>query len=117
MSDCNCSKSSDSSGFVSGLTIGLVLGAAGAHYLQNTEKGKELLENLKDKAGEAMESVRDNPALAEKIADLQKTMDAARAVVNSAASRVADATTSPSSPSKSAPKKSFFQRHGLSLGK
>lgn len=113
MTNCNCSKSSDSSGFVSGLTIGLVLGAAGAHYLENSEKGRELLDNLKDKAGLALENVKDNPALAGKIADLQKTMDAARATINSAASRVADATTPPSGTSK----KSFFQRHGLSLKK
>jgi len=113
MTDCTCGKNHDSSGFVSGLAIGLVLGAAGAHYLNSTEQGKELLDTLKEKAGEAFDSVKDNPVLADKIADLQKTMDEARATINTAAEKVAEATE----PAKPTPKKNFFQKMGASLGK
>lgn len=103
----------DSSGFMSGLTIGLILGAAGSHYLNNTDQGKELLVSLKDKAGEALEQIKDNPALAGKIAELEKTMEVAKATINAAAGRVADATE----PKKPAPKKNFFQKMGSALGK
>ncbi len=112
MSDCKCSGNHDSSGFVSGLALGLVLGATGAHFLNSTDQGKELLSNLKDRAGDAIESIKDNPDLSDKIADLQKTMDQARSTINSAAERVAEATDSP----KHA-KKNFFQKMGASLGK
>lgn len=112
MSDCNCGNHHDASGFTSGLLMGLVMGAASAHFLMNTEKGQELLESLKENAGDAMKEIGDNPALSDKIADLQKTMDAARATINDAAEKVADATekTKPS-------KKNFFQKMGASLGK
>lgn len=113
MSDCQCKNHQDSSGFTAGLLLGLVTGAASAHFLMNTDKGKELLETLKENAGEAIESIKDNPALADKIADLQKTMDAARATINNAAERVVEATE----PAKPAPKKNFFQKMGASLGK
>ncbi|MFH1244137.1 MAG: YtxH domain-containing protein [bacterium] len=113
MSDCQCSRHGDSSGFTAGLLFGLVTGAASAHFLMNTEKGKKLLENLKENAGEALKDLGDNPALSGKIADLQKTMDKARATINSAAEKVADATEAP----KHAPKKNFFQKMGASLGK
>ncbi len=113
MSDCQCKNHQDSSGFTAGLLLGLVTGAASAHFLMNTDKGKELLETLKENAGEAIESIKDNPALVDKIADLQKTMDAARATINNAAERVVEATE----PAKSAPKKNFFQKMGASLGK
>lgn len=113
MSDCTCANNHDRSGFVSGLALGLVLGAAGSHYFQNTDEGKELFESLKEKAGDAFESFKDNPVLADKISELQKTMDAARATINNAAEKVAEATE----PSKPAPKKNFFQKMGESLGK
>lgn len=113
MTDCKCSNHQDSSGFTAGLLLGLVTGAASAHFLLNTDKGKELLETLKENAGDAIESIKDNPALADKIADLQKTMDAARATINNAAEKVAEATE----PIKPTPKKNFFQRMGASLGK
>lgn len=113
MSDCQCSHDGDSSGFTSGLLLGLVLGATGTHFLTNTEKGQELLANLKENAGDALKDLGDNPALAAKIADLQKTMDKARSTINSAAEKVADATEAP----KHAPKKNFFQKMGASLGK
>lgn len=113
MSDCKCQNHNDSSGFTAGLLLGLVTGAASAHLLTNTEKGKEILETLKANAGDAIKELGDNPALKEKIADLQKTMDAARATINSAAERVVVATEE----SKPAPKKNFFQRMGASLGK
>ena len=111
MSDYN-SPPSDHSGFLSGLALGLVLGAAGSYYLENTEQGKKMLANLKDQAKDAVESIKDNPALAEKIADLQSTIDQASSTVNSAAERVADATSV-----ETTSKKTFFQRHGLSLKK
>lgn len=113
MSDCTCSKSHDSSGFVSGLALGLVIGATGTHFLNSTEQGKELLSSLKDKAADAMESIKDNPDLSEKIAELQKTMDQARSTINNAAQKVAEVTE----PQKHTPKKNFFQKMGASLGK
>lgn len=112
MTDCNCSKNHDSSGFTAGLLLGLVTGAASAHFLMNTQKGKELLETLKENAGEAIESIKDNPLIANKIADLQKTMDQARATINTAAEKVVTATET-----KKPPKKNFFQKLGASLGK
>jgi hypothetical protein len=114
MADCNCgSHHNDASGFTAGLLLGLVTGAASAHFLMNTEKGKELLNTLKENAGDALKELGDNPILADKIADLQKTMDQARATINTAAEKVAEVTGSP----KSEPKKNFFQRMGSSLGK
>lgn len=100
MSDCPCTHPNDSSGFTAGLFLGLVTGAASAHFLMNTDKGKELLETLKTNAGEAIKDLGENPALAEKIADLQATMDRARAAIKPIS-----------------PKKNFFQRMGASLGK
>lgn len=113
MTDCTCSKHSDASGFTAGLLLGLVTGAASAHFLMNTEKGKELLDTLKENAGEAIKELGDNPALADKIADLQKTMDKARATINQAAEKIADATET----AKPSSKKNFFQKMGASLGK
>lgn len=113
MSDCKCANHQDSSGFTAGLLLGLVTGAASAHFLMNTDKGKDLLDKLKENAGDAIKDLGDNPALADKIADLQKTMDAARATINTAAEKVAAATE----PTKPAPKKNFFQKMGASLGK
>lgn len=115
------SSSHDSTGFTAGLLLGLVTGAASAHFLMNTEKGKQILETLKENAGDAIKELGDNPALADKISDLQKTMDAARATINTAAERVAEATdnsnfTSPKR-SEGGPKKNFFQKMGASLGK
>jgi hypothetical protein len=107
------SDHSDSSGFVAGLAVGLVLGAGSAYYLNSTKQGKELLEQLKLRAGDAINSVKDNPLLSDKIAELQKTMDQARATINDAAEKVVEATE----PAKPAPKKNFFQRMGASLGK
>lgn len=104
----------DSSGFMSGLTLGLILGAAGSHYLNNTDQGKEVMKNLKEKAGEALESVKDNRVLMEKLSELEKTMEAAKATINAAAERVVEATEP--NPPKSK-KKSFFQKMGVSLGK
>jgi len=118
MSDCNCSNQYDASGFTSGLLLGLVLGAAGIHFLSGSEEGKEILKRLKENTSEALKDIGENPALAEKIQDLQKTMDAARATINSAAERVADATEPVGARhNSSAHKKNFFQRLGASLGK
>lgn len=112
MTDCNCANHNDSSGFTAGLLLGLVTGAASAHFLMNTDKGKELLETLKENAGDAIKELGDNPALTDKIADLQKTMDKARATINNAAEKVAGATQT-----KKPTKKNFFQKLGASLGK
>src|SRR3989339_477952 len=102
----------DRSVFASGLLVGLIVGAAGAHYLNNTEKGQELLSGWKEKAGEALKELGDNPDWADKLADLQKTMDVAKATINSAAGRVVE-VTEPAKPAK----KNFFQRMGTALGK
>lgn len=107
------SDNHDSSGFMSGLTLGLILGAAGSHYLNNTDQGKEVMKNLKAKAGVALESVKDNPILMEKLSELEKTMEAAKATINAAAGRVVEATE----PQSKGKKKSFFQKMGVSLGK
>lgn len=113
MTDCTCgSHHNDSSGFTAGLLLGLVTGAASAHFLTSTKKGQELLTTLKANAGDAIKELGDNPALADKIADLQKTMDVARATINTAAERVAGATET-----KKSTKKNFFQKMGASLGK
>lgn len=113
MSECKCANHQDSSGFTSGLLMGLVLGAAGVHFLNNSDEGKEILAKLKESASATLKDLGDNPHLADKIADLQKTMDAARATINNAAEKVAEATES----KKPEPKKNFFQRMGASLGK
>ena len=99
---------------MSGLTLGLILGAAGSHYLNNTDQGKEVMKNLKAKAGDALESVKDNPMLMEKLSELEKTMEAAKATINAAAEKVVEATEPTHSKTK---KKSFFQKMGVSLGK
>jgi len=112
MTDCNCGKSHDSSGFTSGLLLGLVLGATGIHFLNSSDEGKEILKKLKENASSTLKDLGENPALADKIADLQKTMDAARATINTAAEKVATATE----PTKSS-KKNFFQKMGATLGK
>lgn len=112
---------SDTSGFAAGLLVGLILGGAGG-YLLSTDKGQELLENLKEGAGDHFREFLQNPALAEKLADLEKTVEQARAVmahtaddarahVHAVASQVAEVTAPP------APKKNFFRSMGESLGK
>lgn len=113
MSDCKCSNHNDASGFTSGLLLGLILGAAGIHFLSSSEDGKEILKRLKENTSEALKDIGENPVFAEKIQDLQKTMDAARATINTAAERVAEATETQKAPSK----KNFFQKMGASLGK
>lgn len=113
MTDHNCSSHHDSSGFTSGLLLGVVLGAAGLHFLTNSEEGKEILARLKENASSTLKDLGENPALADKIQELQKTMDAARATINNAAEKVVEATE----PTKSSPKKNFFQRMGSALGK
>lgn len=122
MADCpHCSSRGDSSGFASGLLLGLILGGAGG-YLLSTEKGQEILANLKENGGEKLKEIMDNPAIADKLADLESTMKQARATlenasadaqakIHDAASRVAEVTAPPE------PKKTFFQKHGISLGK
>ena len=111
MSDHTCDHN-DSSGFTAGLLLGLVTGAASAHFLMNTDKGQGLLKTLKENAGDALKELGDNPALTQKIADLQITMDKARATINQAAGKVADATQT-----KKPTKRNFFQKLGASLGK
>jgi hypothetical protein len=113
MTDHNCSNHQDSSGFTSGLLLGVVLGAAGLHFLTNSEEGKEILSKLKENASETLKDLGENPVLVDKIQELQKTMDAARATINSAAEKVAEATGGV----KPSPKKNFFQKMGASLGK
>lgn len=102
----------DRSGFASGLLLGLIVGAAGAHYLNNTEKGQELLANWKEKAGDTLKELGSNPDWADKLADLEKTMEIAKATINATAEKVV-AATEPARPVK----KNFFQRMGTKLGK
>lgn len=95
------------------MLLGLVLGAAGVHFLSSSEEGKEILAKLKESASTTLKDLGENPVLADKIADLQKTMDQARATINNAAEKVAEATEE----IKPTPKKNFFQKMGASLGK
>ena len=118
MTDCTCSHHpSDSSGFVSGLMVGVVIGAAAAHFLNNTERGREILDNIKENAGDALKEIAENPALAEKMKDLEKTVAEARKTINVAAERVAEATEPAEADASAAPKKNFFKSLGRSLGK
>lgn len=111
MSDQSASNQ-DSSGFAAGLVLGLIIGGAGG-YLLATDKGQELLTKLKEEAGDKWKDFVDNPALSDKLADLEHVMQQARQVVNQTATKVADATEPPAR----TPKKNFFQRMGSSLGK
>ena len=110
----NDNSSHDPSGFMSGLTMGLILGAAGSHYLNNTQEGQKILSSLKDKMGQSLSALKENPELAKKLGDLEATMEAAKATINTAAEHIAQATK-PNSPKSK--KKSFFQKMGVSLGK
>ena len=119
----NNSYHSDSSGFTSGLLLGLIIGGAGG-YLLSTEKGQELLESLKENAGEKLKELADNPALADKLSELEGVMQQARETLESGkksaltqvhevAERVA-LETAPPTPKK---RKNFFSRAGSRLGK
>lgn len=101
---------SDSSGFSAGLLLGLIIGGAGG-YLLSTEKGQELLASLKEGAGDKLKEFTSNPALADKLSELEGVMQQARQVVNQTASKVAESTAEPPK------KKLFFSRSGLRLGK
>lgn len=114
MTDRNATNYHDSSGFASGLLLGLVLGAAGIHYLNSSDEGKEILNKLKKVTTQTIKDLSENPNLSQKIEELQSTMDKARETINIAAERVATATESSKKPSK---KKNFFSRLGESLSK
>jgi hypothetical protein len=114
---------SDPSGFASGFLLGLIVGGAGG-YMLSTDKGQELIESLKENGGEKVKEIMENPMIADKLADLEKTMAEARATlqntqtdatakVHDVAAQIAAATAPP----VKEPKKNFFQRHGMSLGK
>ncbi len=118
----NNSPSPDSSGFASGFLLGLIVGGAGG-YMLSTEKGQEIIESLKENGGEKVKEIMANPIIADKLADLEKTMAEARATmqktstqatarVHEVAAQVAAATATPEPP-----KKNFFFRSGSPLGK
>ena len=122
MSDQLYSPNADPSGFTAGFLLGLILGGAGG-YLLSTEKGQELLVSLKENAGDKIKELAENPAIADKLADLEKTMAEAQSIlkntqtdarekVHEVAARVAESTAS-----RPAPKKNFFHRMGAKLGK
>lgn len=112
MTNCSCNKHTDNSGFPSGILLGLVLGAAGVHFLNTTDDGKKILSKLKESASNTLKDLGDSPVLSEKLSELQKTMDVARSTINNAAEKLAVATET-----KTPPKKNFFQKLGASLGK
>lgn len=99
----------DRSGFTAGMMLGLIAGAAVGYFL-TTDKGKELLQNLADNTKGAIENIRENEVVKEKIAQTQDVLDQARVAVNEGASVIAEATEAP--PAKKA---RFFQRSGSSL--
>lgn len=109
MTQCNCDHS-DSSGFSAGLMLGLILGGAGGYYL-STPQGQDIVAKLKGEAGDKLKEMLDSPEISTKLAELESTMQEARAVINQTAVKVATATE------VKEPKKTFFQRAGLSLGK
>jgi hypothetical protein len=113
------SSSHDSSGFTAGFFMGLLVGGAGG-YLLSSDKGKAILDNLKENAGEKLAELADNPVIADKLADLEATMrearatletgtDTARERLHETAEKVAEATA----PEK--PKKRTFFRRGTPL--
>jgi len=115
----HCAKSSDSSGFSSGLLLGLILGGAGG-YLLSTKRGQELLNNLKEGAGDKLKEFADNPVVADKLAELESIMTEARATIgetsesarekiHQAATQVARATEDEK------PKRNLFRRRGTPL--
>ena len=114
----NCSTNSDSSGFASGFLMGLVVGGEGG-YLLSTEKGQELLASLKENAGDKLTEVMDNPVIADKLADLETTMQEARATIESttkeAKSRVHTAAQEVAKATKPVKKKKTFLRRGRAL--
>lgn len=120
MSCQNCDHH-DSSGFTSGFLLGLIVGGAGG-YLLTTEKGQALLAELKAASGDKLKEIADNPLIADKLADLEKTMAEARAALKSgsasarekvhqAAQQVAEVTSSQEAKSK----KNFFFKRGRAL--
>lgn len=121
MTQCDsCSNHSDSSGFTSGFLMGLIVGGAGG-YLLSTEKGKELLTNLKDEAGDKLSEIADNPVIANKLAELETTMQEARTVIESttkdARSRLHDAAEEVAKATKPPKKKKIFRRRGTPVKK
>lgn len=121
MSDCpHCQGSHDSSGFTSGFFLGLILGGAGG-YLLSSDKGKEILDNLKELGGDKLKEITDSPMISDKLKELESTMAEARAALESgsdqarekihqAAEQVAAAT----SDQPTSKKLTFFKR-GRSL--
>lgn len=111
----------DASGFASGFLLGLIVGGAGG-YLLSTDKGQELIEELKENGGEKLKELAENPIIADKLAELERTMAQARATLqtsqSTAQAKVHDvATQIAQATAPEQPKKTFFQRHGISLGK
>lgn len=123
MTSCpNCQNSSGVSGFTSGFFLGLLVGGAGG-YLLSTEKGKELLADLRENASDKLSELAENPLITDKLADLEKTMLEARSVIDAtsqnakekiheATSSLADITAEPEKP-----KKNFFFQGGSPLNK
>lgn len=111
---------SDSSGFTSGFFLGLIVGGAGG-YLLSTERGKEMLNNLRDGAGDKLAEIAENPQVSDKLAELEDLMQKARTSLNDgsesarekihqAASEVAAATKSDTKK-----KKHTFLKRGRAL--
>lgn len=96
--------------------MGLIVGGAGG-YLLSTEKGQELLSSLKENAGDKLSEVMDNPVIADKLADLETTMQQARETIEStthdARSRVhtaAQEVAKVTQPVKTKKKNTFLRR-------
>lgn len=90
--------------------MGIIIGSA-AGYFFTTEKGKEMLQNLADNAGEVIEELQDNEIVQEKIRQAQEAVEQAKQVVS-------EKSQQPSAQSRrlEEPKKPrFFKRAGNPL--
>lgn len=89
------------SGFNSGMLIGLVAGAALGYYF-TTDKGKKVLQQLTDEAGELFEGLQENEAVQTKLKQATEVVDEAKKAIKEKAS----------SPKSKPSRPKFFRKSG-----